>query len=102
MAIARTRREHLQRIVGNRGTVQPYVAVADLEHRGIGWYYVAHEALEGCSCDCCQAAREGRAAFLAGGALLAATVLHTYAADHPAPARHPASATPSRCRDSPR
>jgi hypothetical protein len=83
VAIARSRREHLQRIIGDRGLVQPFVAVPDLRHRGIGWYVLPAEAIADCDCEFCEAASGERELFLATGSFLAATLLHTYAIEHP-------------------
>jgi hypothetical protein len=85
MAVARSRQAQLQQLVAERGTVLPFVTVADLRHRGVGWYFTSTSPSEGCECDVCQAAREGRAAFIASGSLLAGVLLSAYALEHPAP-----------------
>jgi hypothetical protein len=83
MAVTRSRREHLQRIAGDRGTVAEFVDHPDVMHRAIGWYLMPVEEIAGCACEFCVAARDGREVFLAGGSFVAAALLHTYATEHP-------------------
>jgi hypothetical protein len=90
MAVARSRQDQLQRIVGARGLVHRFVAISDSAHRAAGWYFTPVAAREGCECEFCEAVRNEKPAFVAAGALLAATLLHQYIADHPAPDRHTA------------
>src|SRR3989442_1098123 len=98
MPADRSRRAQLQAIVGPRGSVE-WVAIPSLRRPAYGWWLLPTTAVEGCSCEWCAGARAGRAVFVAGGALLGATVLTRYAAEHPedaarAPkrARHPEQA----------
>jgi hypothetical protein len=84
MPADRSRRAELQRLIGDRGTVLAFVSVPDLKYRGCGWYFRARAPRDACECDACDAARTGRAAFIAPGSFLAAALLSDYAAVHPA------------------
>jgi hypothetical protein len=78
-----SRRAQLQRIVGERGTVQSFAASASPAHRAVGWYLRPEAVRDGCDCGYCRAGREGREVFLASSAFLAATLLSRYVDAHP-------------------
>jgi hypothetical protein len=79
-----SRRAQLQRIVGARGTVQPFARSASLERRAVGWYVAPQVTAAGCECGFCRAAREDREVFLASSVFVAAQVLARWADSHPA------------------